>query len=148
LTSLWDARRAFWRDRAAHEAELRKNLLSLEVTRRRHLGSDLDVQRYDPDLWTDEFMFLNQPGQGDIQTELFYDYRSNVAAYPTWQAWMRKTQPRLMVIWGRHDPSFDLSEPESYRADVPGAEIHILDAGHFAMDTAPDEVAELVRNFL
>jgi pimeloyl-ACP methyl ester carboxylesterase len=148
LTSLWDARRAFWRDRAAHETELRKNLLSLETTRRRHLGSDLDVQRYDPDLWTDEFMFLNQPGQGDIQTELFYDYRSNVTAYPAWQAWMRKTQPRLMVIWGRHDPSFDLSEPESYRADVPGAEIHILDAGHFAMDTAPDEVAELVRNFL
>jgi pimeloyl-ACP methyl ester carboxylesterase len=148
LTPLWAARRAFWADRAPNEAALRKNLLSLEATRRRHIGSDPDLERYDPDLWTDELAFLNQPGQGDIQTELFYDYRNNVASYPAWQAWLRKTQPRLLVIWGKYDPSFDISEPDSYRRDVPQAEIHILDAGHFAMDTAADEVAELVRGFL
>jgi pimeloyl-ACP methyl ester carboxylesterase len=148
LTPLWAARRAFWADRGPNEAALRKNLLSLEATRRRHIGSDPDVERYDPDLWTDELAFLNQPGQGDIQTELFYDYRNNVASYPAWQAWLRKVQPRLLVIWGKHDPSFDISEPEAYRRDVPQAEIHILDAGHFAMDTAADEVAELVRGFL
>jgi pimeloyl-ACP methyl ester carboxylesterase len=96
----------------------------------------------------DEYAFLNQPGQADIQTELFYDYHTNVAAYPTWQAWLRKTQPRLLVVWGKYDPSFDISEPESYRQDVPDAEIHILEAGHFAMDTQPDEVAERVRAFL
>jgi pimeloyl-ACP methyl ester carboxylesterase len=148
LTPLWAARRAFWADRGPNEAALRKNLLSLEATRRRHIGSDPDVERYDPDLWTDELAFLNQPGQGDIQTELFYDYRNNVASYPAWQAWLRKVQPRLLVIWGKHDPSFDISEPEAYRRDVPQAEIHILDAGHFAMNTAADEVAELVRGFL
>lgn len=148
LTALWAARRAFWADREAHEKELRENLLSLEATRRRHVGSDPNVERYDPDLWTDEFAFLSQPGQADIQVELFYDYRNNVAAYPTWQAWMRKVQPRMLVIWGRYDPSFDISEPESYRRDVPDAEVHILEAGHFAMDTAPDEVANVVRGFL
>lgn len=148
LSALWGARRAFWADRAAHEETLRKNLLSLEATRRRHVGSDPDLERYDPDLWTDEFAFLNQPGQADIQTELFYDYRNNVAAYPKWQKWMRTHHPRLLVLWGKYDPSFDSSEPEAYRRDVPDAEVHVMDAGHFALDTAAEQVAEHVRRFL
>jgi pimeloyl-ACP methyl ester carboxylesterase len=148
LGTLWDARRAFWADRVRHEETLRINLLSLEATRRRHVGSDPNVERYDPDLWTDEFAFLSQPGQADIQTELFYDYRNNVAAYPRWQEWMRRFHPRLLVLWGKYDPSFDISEPEAYRRDVPDAEVHILDAGHFALDTAADRIADLVRGFL
>jgi pimeloyl-ACP methyl ester carboxylesterase len=143
----WKVRRQFWVDRAAHEAELRRNLLSLETTRARHLGTDPATELYDPDLWTDEFAFLSQPGQADIQTELFYDYRTNVASYPKWQAWMQKNQPRLLVIWGRHDPSFDISEPEAYRRDVPKASVHVLEAGHFALDTKADEIAALVRSF-
>jgi pimeloyl-ACP methyl ester carboxylesterase len=144
----WKLRRAFWADRATHESTLRTNLLSLATTRTRHLGSDPALERYDPDLWTDEFAFLNQPGQADIQTDLFYDYRTNVAAYPTWQAWLRKTQPRLLVLWGRFDLSFEISEPAAYRRDVPKAQVHLLDAGHFALDTAAEEIALLVRAFL
>jgi pimeloyl-ACP methyl ester carboxylesterase len=148
LGALWKPRRAFWADRAANENTLRANLLSLAATRTRHVGSDPNVQRYDPDLWTDEFAFLNQPGQADIQSDLFYDYRTNVEAYPKWQAWMRARQPRLLVIWGKHDPSFDISEPEAYRRDVADARVHILDAGHFALDTAADEIAALVSGFV
>ena len=124
------------------------NLLSLAGTRTRHVGTDPAVERYDPDLWTDEFAFLSQPGQADIQSDLFYDYRTNVTAYPSWQAWLQKTQPRLLVLWGRYDASFDISEPEAYRRDVPKAEVHVLDAGHFALDTKADEIAALVRGFL
>jgi pimeloyl-ACP methyl ester carboxylesterase len=80
--------------------------------------------------------------------DLFYDYRTNVEAYPKWQAWMRAKQPRLLVLWGKYDPSFDLSEPEAYRRDVPSAQVHILDAGHFALDAAAEEIAELVRGFV
>jgi pimeloyl-ACP methyl ester carboxylesterase len=148
LGAAWKPRRAFWTDRAANESTFRANFLSLAATRTRHLGSDPDVERYDPDLWTDEFAFLSQPGQADIQTDLFYDYRTNVDAYPKWQAWMRKTQPRLLVIWGRYDPSFDISEPEAYRRDVPNAEVYVLDAGHFALDTAADQSAQLIRSFI
>lgn len=148
LGELWRPRRAFWADRAANETTLRKNLLSLAATRNRHVGTDPRVERYDPDLWTDEFAFLSQPGQADIQADLFYDYRTNVGAYPKWQDWMRARQPRLLVIWGKHDPSFDLSEPEAYRRDVPDAEVHILDAGHFALDTAADEIAALIEGFI
>jgi len=61
---------------------------------------------------------------------------------------MREKQPRLLVIWGKHDPSFDLSEPEAYRRDVPSAQVHVLDAGHFALDTTADEIAGLIRGFI
>jgi pimeloyl-ACP methyl ester carboxylesterase len=148
LGANWQKRREFWADRAANEESLRTNLLSLQTTRTRHVGNDPDVERYDPDLWTDEFAFLSQPGQGDIQSDLFFDYRTNVDAYPKWQAWMREKRPRLLVIWGKYDLSFDPSEPEAYRRDVPDAEVHVLDAGHFALDTAADEIAALVRAFL
>ncbi len=148
LGAAWELRRAYWKDRAAHEAALRANLLSLEATRRRHVGPDPDDERYDPDLWVDEFRFLSQPGQADIQADLFYDYRTNVDAYPRWQAWLRETQPRLLVLWGRYEASFDASEPESFRRDVPTADVHIVDGGHFALDTAADAIAAHVRDFM
>lgn len=148
LGANWKTRRAFWVDRVANESALRTNLLSLATTRTRHLGNDPNVERYDPDLWTDEFYFLNQPGQADIQSDLFFDYRTNVDSYLKWQAWMKERQPRLLVIWGKYDLSFDLGEPERYRLDVPNAEVHVLDAGHFALDTAADEIAALVGNFM
>ena len=141
-------RRDFWFDRAANESMLRINLLSLPTTRTRHVGSDPNVERYNPDLWADEFAFLNQPGQADIQSDLFYDYRTNVDAYPKWQAWLRERQPRLLVIWGRYDRWFEFSEPEAYRQDVPNAHVYVLDAGHFALDTTGDEIAALLRGFL
>ena len=148
LGANWVTRRAFWADRPAHEDALRTNLLSLATTRTRHLGDDPDTELYDPDLWNDEYAFLNSPAQAQIQSDLFYDYRTNVDAYPRWQEWMQKTEPKLLVIWGKHDLSFDGGEPERYRKDVPKAEVHVLDPGHFALDTKADEIAVLVRQFM
>jgi len=148
LGANWATRRAFWANRPANEEALRTNLLSLATTKTRHIGDDPNIELYDPDLWTDEYAFLNAPGQGQIQSDLFYDYRTNVEAYPRWQVWMQKTQPKLLVLWGKHDLSFDLGEPERYRKDVPTAEVHVLDAGHFALDTKADEIAALVRQFM
>jgi pimeloyl-ACP methyl ester carboxylesterase len=148
LGANWVTRRAFWADRAAYEEKLRANLLSLTATRTRHVGDDPNGELYDPDLWTDEYAFLTSPGQAQIQIDLFYDYRTNVDAYPKWQAWMHKTQPKLLVMWGRHDLSFDPGEPERYRKDVPNAEVHVLDGGHFALDTQADEIAALVHSFM
>jgi pimeloyl-ACP methyl ester carboxylesterase len=148
LGANWATRRAFWADRPANEEALRKNLLSLAVTKTRHVGDDPKIELYDPDLWTDEYAFLNTPGQAQIQSDLFYDYRTNVDAYLKWQAWLQKTQPRLLVLWGKHDLSFDPDEPERYRKDVPNAAVHVLDAGHFALDTKAYEIAALVREFM
>ena len=148
LGANWKTRREFWADRAPNEGSLAPISFRSHDQRTRHVGNDPNVDRYDPDLWTDEFYFLNQPGQAEIQSDLFYDYRTNVDAYPKWQAWMRQKQPRLLVIWGKYDLSFDSGEPERYRKDVPNAEVHILDAGHFAMDTAADQIAALVQGFV
>jgi hypothetical protein len=148
LGPIWVTRREFWADRPAHEAALRDNLLSLTATKTRHIGDDPKSELYDPDLWTDEHAFISAPGQAQIQSNLFYDYRTNVAAYPRWQAWLQNTQPKLLVLWGKYDPSFDVGEPQRFRKDAPNAEVHVLDAGHFALDTKADEIAALVGEFM
>src|SRR5258708_7099545 len=148
LSPLWGARRAFWQDRASHEAEFRKTFLSLEATRNRHVGTSPHPERLDPDSWTDEFHFLNQPGQADIQTELFYDYQTNVKSYPAWQKWLRDNQPPLLVIWGKYDASFTVAGAQAYKGDVPGAEVHILEAGHFGLDEKAAEIITLTDDFL
>ncbi len=148
LGPLWETRRQFWLHRAEHEAALRNNFFSPMATRLRHVGTSPNAEHYDPDLWTDELAFLQRPGQVEIQTDLFFDYRTNVAGYPSWQEWLRTHQPPLLVIWGRYDPSFEVAETAAYQRDVPGAEVHVLDAGHFALDEQPDQVSELARRFL
>ena len=124
------------------------NFTSFEATRQRHIGSSPHLDRYDPDTWTDEYAFLIRPGQADIQTTLFLDYRTNVASYPLWQDWLRKVRPSTLVVWGKYDPSFTVAGATAYAGDVPKAEVHILEAGHFALDEATDQIASLVRDFL
>jgi pimeloyl-ACP methyl ester carboxylesterase len=148
LSPLWAVRRAFWEDRPAHEAEVRSNLLSLEATRKRHVGTSPDPEQYNPDLWVDEYYFLNQPGQADIQLDLFYDYQNNVKSYPSWQKWLRDHRPPLLVLWGRYDTSFTVAGAEAYRKDDPVAEVHILEAGHFALDLQPKEIIHLTEAFM
>jgi len=148
LGPLWETRRAFWSDRVTHEAALRENFLSFEAARKRHIGSDPDTSRYDPDLWSDEYSFLSRDGQSQIQSDLFYDYRTNVASYPLWQAWLREHQPRLLVLWGKYDSSFQVAEASAYHRDVQDAQVYILDAGHFALDTEADFIAAKIRGFV
>ncbi len=148
LGPAWEPRKAYWRDRAANEQTVIPSFLSLTTTKARHLGSSPNPDRYDPNTWTDEFVHLSQPGQAAIQAELFYDYRTNVATYPAWQAWMRQHQPPMLVVWGKWDPSFAVGGALAYQRDVPGAEVHIMDAGHFPLDEKVDAIAALMRDFL
>ena len=99
LGPAWDERKAYWKDRAAYEDKVIPNFLSYKTTKLRHLGTSPNADRNDPDTWTDEFAHLSQPGQSKIQADLFYDYRTNVAAYPVWQAWMRQHEPPMIVVW-------------------------------------------------
>jgi pimeloyl-ACP methyl ester carboxylesterase len=148
LSPLWEARKKYWAD-PVHELEnLKANFTSFEATRQRHIGSSPNPDRYNPDTWTDECAFLTRPGQADIQATLFLDYRTNVASYPLWQKWLRRVQPPILVVWGKYDPSFTVAGARAYADDVPKAEIHLLEAGHFALDEATDEIASLVHNFL
>jgi pimeloyl-ACP methyl ester carboxylesterase len=143
----WENIARFWADPVGHRDEFEK-FASLEGARQRHLGNSPNPERYDPDLWVDEFAFLSRPGQREIQAALLSDYKTNVEAYDVWQAWLRTQRPPTLVIWGRYDPSFIVPGALAYRRDVPDAELHLLDAGHFALDEAPDEVAGLISNFV
>jgi pimeloyl-ACP methyl ester carboxylesterase len=119
--------------------------VSLAATEQRHTGTS-HPERYNPDTWTDEYVHLSKPGQREIQADLLYDYRTNVASYPAWQAWEYK--PLTLVVWGRNDPSFTAAGAEAFQRDLPDAEIHLLDAGHFALDEKNDEIASLILAFL
>ena len=147
LSPLWDIRKAYWQDRPAHEAELRANFTSLEATKQRHVGNTPHPERINPDTWTDEYAFLSSPGQTQIQLDLFYDYQTNLASYPRWQQWLRDHQPPLLVLWGKYDPSFTVAGAMAYKKDVPGCQVILLDAGHFALDEALGQIAANILSF-
>lgn len=147
LGAKWTRIARYWQDPARYP-EVADGFVSLEAARQRHLGDSPHPESYDPDSWTEEFAMLSRPGQRAIQTDLLLDYRTNVAAYPAWQAWMRAHRLPTLVLWGRYDPSFIVPGAEAYGRDLPDAEIHLLDAGHFALDEATDAVARLSRDFL
>jgi pimeloyl-ACP methyl ester carboxylesterase len=144
----WAARKAFWADRAAHEEETRKALLAPAGGRARHVGSSPRPDRYDPDPWDAEVAYVNKPGMAQIALDLAYDYRTNVAAFPAWQDYLRAHKPPLLVVWGKYDQIFAVGEADAFRRELPNAEIHVIEAGHFAFDEAVDQVAELTRAFL
>jgi pimeloyl-ACP methyl ester carboxylesterase len=147
LGAKWAKIAQFWDDPKAHP-EVVEAFLSYKATEERHTLGTSHPERYNPDTWTDEFAHLSRPGQHEIQAALLYDYRTNVAAYPAWQAWLRAHQPPTLVVWGRNDPSFIAAGGDAYKRDVPNAEIHQLDAGHFALDEQVDETAALMLAFL
>jgi pimeloyl-ACP methyl ester carboxylesterase len=147
LGAKWAGIARYWADPAGHPDQV-DAFVSLESARQRHIGGSPQPERYSPDTWTDEYAFLSRPGQRAIQASLLYDYQTNVAAYPGWQAWLRKTQPPTLVLWGRYDASFVTPGAEAFRRDLPDAEIHLLDAGHFALDETVDEIARRMTVFL
>jgi pimeloyl-ACP methyl ester carboxylesterase len=143
----WAGIAKYWADPKAHP-EVLDTFMSLAATEQRHTLGTAHPERYNPDTWTDEFAHLSRPGQREIQGDLLYDYRTNVASYPAWQAWLREHKPPTLVVWGRNDPSFISAGAEAFKRDLPDAEIHLLDAGHFALDEQNDEIANLVLEFL
>ena len=147
LGAKWTNIAQYWVDPKAHP-EVFEAFVSRAATEARHTLGTSHPERYNPDTWTDEFVHLSKSGQREIQAALLYDYRTNVAAYPAWQAWLREHKPPTLVAWGRNDPSFIAPGAEAFRRDLPDAEIHLLDAGHFALDEANDETARLVLDFL
>jgi pimeloyl-ACP methyl ester carboxylesterase len=148
LGPVWATRKPFWADRAAYEAKVIAAHQSVAVTRQRHIGTDPNIEAYDPDLWMDEYAYLNRPGQARIQADLIYDYQNNLTLYPAWQQWLKAHQLPTLVVWGKYDTAFIVPGAEAFRNDNAAAEVHILDGGHFVMDTRLDEVADITRDFM
>ncbi|MGP8233223.1 MAG: alpha/beta fold hydrolase [Methylovirgula sp.] len=147
LGAKWTGIAKYWADPKAHPEQV-DPFTSLEGAKLRHIAGSPNPERYDPNTWTDEYAILSRPGEREIQADLLYDYRTNVASYPKWQAWLRERKPPTLILWGRYDPSFIVPGAEAYKRDMPDAELHLLDAGHFALDEKVDEIAQLVIGFL
>ena len=147
LGAKWAAIAQYWADPKAHP-EVFDAFVSFAATEQRHTLGTSHPERYNPDTWTDEYAHLSRPGQREIQADLLYDYQTNVASYPAWQAWLREHRPPTLVVWGRNDPSFIGPGGEAFKRDLPDAEIHLLDAGHFALDEKNDEIASFILAFL
>ena len=107
-----------------------------------------DRERVSPDGYTLDIAYMARPDAEEIQLDLILDYRSNVALYPDFQAYFRAHQPPFLAAWGKHDAHFLPAGAQAYRRDLPKAEIHLLDAGHFALETHASEVGALMRDFL
>ena len=91
---------------------------------------------------------MSQPGRAEIQSDLILDYRTNVALYPAFQTYLRKYQPPLLAVWGKNDPSFIPQGAEAFKKDVPEAEVHLIDSGHFALETHAKEIGRMIISFM
>jgi len=107
-----------------------------------------DPERLSPDAWTLDSALLARPGNDEIQLDLFGDYQSNVALYPKFQEYIRTRRPALLAVWGKYDSFFLPAGAEAFKRDNPDAEIHLLEAGHFALESHGPEIAALIRDFL
>jgi pimeloyl-ACP methyl ester carboxylesterase len=101
-----------------------------------------------PDAWTLDLGFLRTEKDRNIQVQLFQDYYNNLLAYPKWQAFLRKQQPPTLIVWGKNDPAFIAAGAEAYLRDLPQAELHLIDAGHFAVEEKAVEIAQFILPFM
>lgn len=149
FTPFWDVLFAHAEDRKANEDGVRA-LLTPEATRWQYThGVPADrLDRIGPEAWTLDQAGLDRPGNQEVQLQLFWDYQFNLDGYPAFQEYFRTHRPPLLAAWGRGDEIFGPAGAEAFARDLPDAEIHLLDAGHFALETHGEEIAELVRDFL
>lgn len=148
LREFWDAFRTYWREPTPRNEEPLRALLTLDVTRFQYTDGVRDVTKVSPDTWTLDQAGLDRPGNKDIQLALFYDYRTNVALYPSWQAYLRAYQPPTLIVWGKNDFIFPAEGAFPFQRDLKDAELHLLDTGHFALEEDGDVIAHLIRDFL
>ena len=144
----WGAWEAYWRDPSEANREACRASLAPDTIRNWQYGAGSDPSLLSPDGYELDIAYMARPGAEEIQLDLILDYRSNVALYPAFHAYFRKHRPPLLAVWGRHDPAFIPAGAKAYEQDLPDAEIHLLDAGHFALETHHLEIAAYVREFL
>ncbi|MGP3977991.1 alpha/beta fold hydrolase [Streptomyces sp. 8N114] len=125
-----------------------RSLLTLSATRAQYEGGTSDPRLIAPDGWTLDQHFLDRPGRTQPQLDLAFDYHSNLALYPQWQTWLREHTPPTLITWGRNDPFFPEPGARAYLRDLPDAELHLFDTGHFALEENLPEIAPLIADFL
>ncbi|MBL6076959.1 alpha/beta hydrolase [Belnapia sp. T18] len=148
LREFWDPIKAYWADGSVERRNALRGLVTLETTKFQYTDGVRDLSRISPDNWVHDQALLDRPGNADIQLDLLYDYRTNLPLYPKVQAWFRERRPPTLIMWGGNDKIFPAEGAHPYRRDLPDAEVHLLDTGHFALEDKLDVMVPLIRNFL
>ncbi|MBS0562718.1 MAG: alpha/beta hydrolase [Proteobacteria bacterium] len=148
LSEGWNPIQAYWQDPSEANRDALRGFLSADAIRWQYEHGAHDTALIAPETYALDAALIARPGNAEIQLDLFGDYQSNVALYPDFQRYLRTHRPPLLAAWGRHDPFFIPPGAEAFRRDVPEAEIHLLDAGHFALETRGPEIAALIHDFL
>ena len=148
LREFWDPIKAYWASGSQEHRDAMRAATTAESTRWQYTDGVKDVSRIDPSAWVHDQALLDRPGNVEIQLDLFYDYRTNVELYPRFQKFFRERQPPTLIVWGKNDKIFPAPGAQAYLRDLPDAELHLLDTGHFALEDKGAQIAELMLDFL
>jgi pimeloyl-ACP methyl ester carboxylesterase len=148
LREFWTPIKAYWTSGSPEHREALRAGTTAEATRWQYLDGVQDASRVDPAAWVYDQAKLDRPGNVEIQLDLFYDYRKNVDLYPRFQKFFRERRPPTLIVWGANDKIFPAEGARPYLRDMPDAELHLLDTGHFALEDKGEEIAALMREFL
>ena len=148
VSEFWEPIWAYARDPGPDTEPGVSRLVGIEATQWQYLHGLSDPDKVDPDCWHVDQLFLDRPGNNEIQFQLFHDYPVNVDGYPALHEYFERTQVPLLAVWGKHDPIFGPAGATAFRQNLREAEIHLLDAGHFALESKLDTIASYIRGFL
>ena len=148
ISNAFEALKPFWANRNTETEKPVRALLTADSTRFQYTYGAGDVTRISPDSYTLDQYFLDRPGNDAVQLDLLHDYTSNIALYDKWHAYFREHQPRMLILWGQNDPFFTVEGAKAYQRDLPKAELHLLDGGHFALEEHSESIADYIRRFL
>src|ERR1700748_263881 len=147
IGAAFDPMKPFWANRNAETEKPVRDLLKTETTISQYPHGVKDVSRISPDSYTVDQFFLDRQGNDAIQLNLLHNYQSNLALYDGWHEFFRRKQPRTLIVWGKNDPFFTVEGAKAYLRDIPNAEIHLLDTGHFALEDSNEFIAQHIVEF-
>ncbi len=148
VESFWKVVWAYQSEQTPDTEAAVRQFLTLDATRWQYLTGVSDETLVDPESWYHDYALISRPGNDEVQLKLFRDYATNAPLYPRLHEYFRAIGVPLLAVWGRGDEIFGPAGAEAFADDLPDAEIHLLDGGHFLLESAPREVSELIRNFL
>jgi pimeloyl-ACP methyl ester carboxylesterase len=148
LSQGWNPIQKYWKEPTQTNRDALRDFLTPESTRSQYTYGVQDENQVAPEAYTLDSALLARPGNDEIQLDLFLDYASNVALYPKFQDYFRANKPSLLAVWGKNDPFFLPPGAEAFKRDIPNADVHFFDTGHFAIETHYREIADTIRNFL
>ena len=148
LREFWDPIKKYWKSGSDEDRDALRGLLTIDATKWQYQHGTRHPDSISPDNWLVVQPLLDRPGNQEIQLALFYDYRTNVPLYPSWQKYFRDNQPPTLILWGQNDPILPAEGAHPYLRDLPDAELHLLNTGHFALEEDGARMTELMRRFL